>query len=87
MLALTETSYMSSIQSELANLRVRIQRLEDAQPSRGWVNLAGAARHLGVSDEALRQRHLRGEGPKRSRNGRQWSYRIADLDEYAATRS
>jgi hypothetical protein len=36
-----------------------------------------------MSDEALRQRHARGEGPKRGRNGRMWSYSFADLDEYA----
>jgi hypothetical protein len=75
----------SQIQSALAELRTRVERLEDGlRPSRGWMNLAAAARHLGMSDESLRQRHLRGEGPKRSRNGRQWAYRIADLDEYAA---
>jgi hypothetical protein len=76
---------MPSVETTLSNICERLDRLENGQRhSRGWVNLAGAARHLGMSDEALRQRHLRGEGPKRSRNGRQWAYRIADLDEYQA---
>jgi hypothetical protein len=47
-------------------------------------NLHGAAHYLGICDETLRQRHLRGEGPKRIRNGRRgWSYAYADLDAYA----
>jgi hypothetical protein len=72
------------IQLELSALRERIARLEEGQRApRGRTNMAGAARYLGISDETLRQRHLRGEGPKRSRSGNQWSYAYADLDEHA----
>jgi hypothetical protein len=71
------------IQTVLDDLRMRVKRLEEQHRPRGRTNLVGAARYLGMSDEALRQRHIRGEGPKRSRNGRQWSYDFADLDEYA----
>jgi hypothetical protein len=75
----------TEIQSELHDLRERVRRLESAQTrqTRGRTNLAGAARYLGISDETLRQRHARGEGPRRSANGRLWSYDYADLDEYA----
>jgi hypothetical protein len=68
----------------LTNLCARVARLEREQRRpRGRTNLAGAARYLGISDEALRQRHLKGHGPRRSRNGRMWSYDYADLDRYA----
>jgi hypothetical protein len=73
------------IQSLIDDLRERLTRLEQSkhQP-RGRTNLAGAARYLNISDETLRQRHNRGEGPKRVRNGRHWSYTYDDLDAYAA---
>jgi hypothetical protein len=68
----------------LSNLCALVVRLEsELHRPRGRTNLAGAARYLGLSDEALRQRHLKGKGPKRSRNGRMWSYDYADLDRYA----
>ncbi len=44
--------------------------------------MAGAARYLSISDETLRQRHARGEGPRRTKNGREWSYTYDDLDAY-----
>ena len=51
------------IQAVLNDLRGRLERLEyDRASPRGRTNLAGAARYLGISDETLRQRHLRGEG-------------------------
>lgn len=78
---------MSDLQSELAELRSRLTRLEGGgvrQAPRGRTNQAGAARYLGISEETLRQRHARGEGPPRARFGtRNWSYSYVDLDEYA----
>jgi hypothetical protein len=71
------------IQTMIDDLRERVARLEKQRP-RGRTNLAGAARYLNMSDETLRQRHLRGEGPKRARMGRHWSYTYDDLDSYAA---
>ncbi len=73
------------VHSEIAELRERLTRLEqqDTKP-RGRTNQAGAARYLGISEETLRQRHARGEGPRRSRSGsRNWSYSFDDLDAYA----
>jgi hypothetical protein len=72
------------IQAVLNDLRERLSRLErDRTAPRGRTNLAGAARYLGICDETLRQQHLRGEGPKRTRMGRHWSYAYADLDAHA----
>jgi hypothetical protein len=73
-----------TILNDLHEVRDRLARLEREKVSpRGRTNLAGAARYLGVSDETLRQQHLRGEGPKRTRMGRQWSYAYVDLDAHA----
>jgi hypothetical protein len=36
-----------------------------------------------ISEETLRQRHARGEGPRRTQQGRFWSYTYDDLDAYA----
>jgi hypothetical protein len=75
---------MPSEETLLTNLCARVVRLERAlHRPRGRTNLAGAARFLGISDEALRQRHLAGKGPRRTRNGRMWSYLYDDLDRYA----
>jgi hypothetical protein len=75
---------MSHLQSEIAELRERVEQLERLRrTSRGRTNQAGAARYLGISEETLRQRHARGEGPRRSRNGRFWNYTYDDLDSYA----
>ena len=75
---------MPDLHSEVEELRERVVRLERAQyKSRGRTNQAGAARYLGISEETLRQRHARGEGPRRSRSGsRNWSYAYEDLDAY-----
>jgi hypothetical protein len=71
-------------QSQLAELRDRVERLEQThRKPRGRTNLVGAARYLNISDTTLRQRHDRGEGPRRVKFGRGWSYTYDDLDEYA----
>jgi len=69
---------------EIRKLHERIERLERERTStkRGRTNLAGAARYLGISDETLRARHARGEGPPRTQRGRFWSYCYDDLDAY-----
>jgi hypothetical protein len=74
-----------NFQSEINELRDRIARLENGRgaTARGRTNQAGAARYLGISDETLRLRQARGEGPRRTRCGRFWSYTFADLDAYA----
>jgi hypothetical protein len=75
---------IETILNDLHEVRERLARLEREQTSpRGRTNLAGAARYLGISDETLRQRHLRGDGPRRTRMGRHWSYAFADLDAHA----
>ena len=74
---------MSDLQNVVDDLQARLARLERARP-RGRTNQLGAARYLNISEETLRQRHARGEGPRRSRNGaRGWSYTYDDLDAYA----
>jgi hypothetical protein len=57
------------LHSEIEQLRERVTRLERASSKRGRTNLIGAARYLNISDETLRQRHARGEGPHRTKNG------------------
>jgi hypothetical protein len=71
------------LHSEIEQLRERVTRLERASSKRGRTNLIGAARYLNISDETLRQRHARGEGPHRTKNGRFYSYTYDDLDTYA----
>jgi hypothetical protein len=76
------------LHSQIEELRQRIDRLERGsakrgRTNRGRTNRAGAARYLGVSEETLRQRHDRGEGPLYSRNGRYYSYSYDELDSYA----
>jgi hypothetical protein len=73
-----------SPQTEIAELRDRITRLEREResPAQRRTNQAGAARYLGISEETLRRRQLRGEGPRRTRSGRFWSYTYDDLDAY-----
>jgi hypothetical protein len=68
--------------TELADLRKRVERLEQAGPRRGKLNQSAAAKYLGRSEEWLRQRHARGIGPRRVRSGRFWFYDISDLDAY-----
>jgi len=72
------------VQTEIAELRERVSRLErSSSKPRGRTNLVGAARYLSISDETLRQRCARGEGPRGARNGRFWSFSYDDLDAYA----
>jgi hypothetical protein len=72
------------LQSEFVKLRERVEQLEqNRRTSRGRTNLAGAARYLQKSEETLRQRIARGEGPRGSRDGRFWSFTYDDLDAYA----
>jgi predicted DNA-binding transcriptional regulator AlpA len=75
-------------QSELDDLRARLRRLEDAASRpRGRTNLPGAARYLGISEETLRRKHLRGEGPPRTKVGsRNWSYSFVEIDAWLAAR-
>jgi len=70
--------------SELDELRARVRKLEDsASRPRGRTNLPGAARYLGISEETLRRKHLRGEGPPRTKVGsRNWSYSFRDIDAW-----
>jgi hypothetical protein len=70
--------------TELADLRKRVERLEQVAPRRGKLNQAAAAKYLGRSEEWLRQRHKAGEGPRRVQSGRFWFYDISDLDAYVA---
>lgn len=73
-------------QSEIDDLRARLRRLEDANARpRGRTNLPGAARYLGISEETLRRKHARGEGPPRIKVGsRNWSYSYRDIDAWLA---
>ncbi len=72
------------LSSQIEELRERVARLERTPGKpRGRTNLTGAARYLGVSEETLRQRHNRGEGPRRTRFGRFYSYTYEELDRYA----
>jgi hypothetical protein len=83
-------SFLEALSKRMEDIERRFQEHDRRQRSRspiGRTNLAGAARYLNMSDETLRQRHARGEGPKRGRNGRQWSYAYSDLDEYAASQA
>jgi hypothetical protein len=74
---------MPETQSGLDELRARVARLESATRPRGSINLVGAARYLGISEETLRREHKMGRGPNRKRRGsRGWSYSYADLDAY-----
>jgi hypothetical protein len=76
---------MPDLHSAIEDLRARVERLERTPTkSRGRTTQAGAARYLGISDETLRARHARGEGPRRTRSGtNRWSYSYDDLDRYA----
>ena len=57
---------MVETQSELTRLRARVDQLERqrARTNRGRVNQRRAAEYLGRSREFLRQRELRGDGPR-----------------------
>jgi hypothetical protein len=72
------------LHSQIAELKERVERLERAPSKpRGRTNQAGAARYLGISEETLRARHARGDGPRRTRSGRFYSYTYEELDRYA----
>ena len=75
--------------TELDELRTHLARLEAAASRpRGRANLPGAARYLGISEETLRRKHLRGEGPPRIKVGsRNWSYSFDQIDEWLAAQS
>ena len=77
---------MPEHQSEIEDLRARLAKLEAAATRpRGRTNLPGAARYLGISEETLRRKHLRGEGPPRTRKGsRNWTYSYDELDAWAS---
>jgi len=76
-------------QTEIDELRTRLARLEAAASRpRGRTNLPGAARYLGISEENLRRKHLRGEGPPRIKVGsRNWSYSYDDIDKWLTAQS
>jgi DNA-binding XRE family transcriptional regulator len=69
---------MSSVQSEIADLRERVARLERLRTKRGHCNKKEAAEYIGVSRETLRQLELRGEGPRRNPDGT-YSFDALDL--------
>lgn|SRR5215471_2726139 len=72
-------------QSDIDELRARLRRLENAAARRGRTNLPGCARYLGISEETLRLKHKRGEGPPRMKIGsRNWSYSYDDIDAWLA---
>jgi hypothetical protein len=72
------------VQDEILELRERVSRLERSiSQARGRTTQVGAAKYLGVSDETLRMRHAHGDGPRRTKIGRLWSYSFDDLDAYA----
>jgi hypothetical protein len=73
---------MPNLQTEIAALKARIERLENdaRRTNRGRTNQRGAADYLHKSREYLRQLHLRGKGPKRGADG---SYSFDDLDAFA----
>jgi predicted DNA-binding transcriptional regulator AlpA len=75
--------------TEIDDLRTRLARLEAATSRpRGRTNLPGIARYLGISEETLRRKHLRGEGPPRMKVGsRNWSYAFDAVDDWLAAQS
>jgi hypothetical protein len=72
-----------ALESEINDLRERVERLERKGGPRGFLNQKQAAAYLSRSDEWIRLEHAAGRGPKRHRLGsRGWRYAIADLDRY-----
>src|SRR5262249_43999074 len=82
----SEANMPTEHQSEIDDLRTRLARLEAAASRpRGRTNLPGAARYLGISEETLRRKHARGEGPPRMKIGsRNWSYSYRYIDGWFA---
>ena len=75
----------SSAEIDILNeLRDRLRRLEDAASKhQKHFNQSQAARHLGRSKEWLRILHLQKRGPKHSRIGRYYNYRLEELEAFA----
>jgi len=69
----------------LDELRERLRKLEQGGrvPTKRYVNMSEAAAFLGKSREWLPRRLLAGTGPQGRRRGRQWQFRIEDLDAFA----
>jgi hypothetical protein len=72
-----------SLQSEIAALRERVERLERVPSKRGFCNQRVAAQYLGVSRETLRQMRLRGEGPVMNHDG---TFSYDRLDDFKVRR-
>jgi hypothetical protein len=72
-----------SVQSEIADLRERVARLERVRTKRGYCNKKKAAEYLDWSRETLRKLELRGEAPPMNPDG---TYSYDELDEYKARR-
>ena len=66
----------------IAELRERVARLEQRKPGKAALNLLEAAAYIGRSPTTLRLLHDQGRGPRRTRCGRAWIYRPADLDRW-----
>jgi hypothetical protein len=64
------------------------ERLElDRQDGDGWLDTAGAARHLGMTANALHKLRASGNGPPSHQDvpgGKRW-YRRSDLDQWRAS--
>jgi hypothetical protein len=64
-------------EQRLAALEEAVRRLQTK--NRGYLNQKLAAEYIGRSVEFLRERHVRGGGPRRMENG---MYAYADLDAW-----
>ena len=73
---------MDQQQQIISELLARIARLEERSQRRGAMNQQEAASYLNKSVSWLRDEHKAGRGPKRFKNGRIWTYRTADLDDW-----
>ena len=74
----------SEVLNELRELRRRLALLEQRRKPKHF-NQKQAAEYLNRSEEWLRREHAAGRGPKRSKRGRFWDYKLEDLDDYAAS--
>lgn len=78
---------MQTIQEELARLRERLDQLErrpSPRPPSAYLNETHASRHIGRHDEYLRRLRLEGKGPRATKVGRQFMYKVEDLDQHMA---
>jgi hypothetical protein len=72
-------------ETEIADLRARLARLERAaNKGQRHFNQTQAARHLNRSQEWLRRLHIEKRGPKHSRRGRFYDYRLEDLEAFTS---